>query len=155
MSSQEYNVLNSLFVALDQRVNSMDKRIITVEQRVTTLEQFAKTVTVTQPTTQPPVTTPTSTPTTGTQPVTTTPQAGTTTTTTTTPPATTTTPAAPETYAVCTAFGLNVRSGPGSTYPVVAGLVSGQRVQVLERKNGWARLNTPAGWSSEQYLRFM
>jgi lysozyme len=56
--------------------------------------------------------------------------------------------------AVCLAYGLNVRSGPGTNYPVVSGLVSGQRVKVIERQNGWAKFEAPAGWSSDQYLSF-
>jgi lysozyme len=59
-----------------------------------------------------------------------------------------------ELYAVCKASGLNVRSGPSTAYPVVGGLTFGQRVKVLERQNGWARLESPAGWSSERYLEF-
>jgi len=63
-------------------------------------------------------------------------------------------PASASTYATCTAQALNVRSGPGATYPVIGWLSNGQRVRVVERQNGWARLETPAGWSGERYLRF-
>jgi hypothetical protein len=60
-----------------------------------------------------------------------------------------------EVYASCTATGLNVRSGPASTYPVVGQLVYAQRVRVLERQNGWAHIETPAGWCNETYLQFV
>ncbi len=63
-----------------------------------------------------------------------------------TPPATS--------YALCTAEALNVRSGPGATYPVIGWLSNGQRVKVVERQNGWARIDNPSGWSGERYLRF-
>ncbi len=57
-------------------------------------------------------------------------------------------------YATCTASSLNVRSGPGTSYPAVGYLVYGQRVHVLERQDGWARIETPAGWCSEKYLKY-
>lgn len=65
------------------------------------------------------------------------------------PPPTTTV-----TYGVCIAdYALTVRSGPGVTFPPVDYLRNGQRVRVLEQKDGWARLESPAGWSSLRYLR--
>ncbi len=64
-------------------------------------------------------------------------------------------PASASGYALCTAQALNVRSGPGATYPVIGWLTNGQRVKVMERQAGWARLETPAGWSGERYLRFL
>jgi probable enterotoxin D len=57
------------------------------------------------------------------------------------------------TFAICLASGLNVRSGPAATFPVVGGLVYGQRAKVMQRENGWAQLENPAGWGSESYLR--
>ncbi len=57
-------------------------------------------------------------------------------------------------YATCAASSLNVRSGPGTSYPAVGYLVYGQRVRVLERKDGWARIESPAGWCSEKYLKY-
>lgn len=57
-------------------------------------------------------------------------------------------------YATCTASSLNVRSGPGTSYPAVGYLVYGQRVRVLERQDGWARIESPAGWCSEKYLKY-
>ena len=70
----------------------------------------------------------------------------------TTPP---TTPPTLTLYAVCIAAGLNVRSGPGATYPVVGGLVYGQKVKVQERKDGWSRCDAPAGWFNEKYVNFV
>lgn len=55
-------------------------------------------------------------------------------------------------YMVCRARALNVRSGPGSVFPVVGWLENGQRIKVLERNNGWAQLEAPKGWSMETYL---
>jgi lysozyme len=57
-------------------------------------------------------------------------------------------------YATCITSALNVRSGPGASYPMVAGLKYGQRVKVIKRQNGWAQFEDPAGWSSEAYLTF-
>jgi lysozyme len=58
------------------------------------------------------------------------------------------------TYAICNTSGLNVRNGPGATYPIVGGLTYGQRVRVLDRQQGWAQLERPSGWSNENYLSF-
>jgi GH25 family lysozyme M1 (1,4-beta-N-acetylmuramidase)/uncharacterized protein YraI len=57
-------------------------------------------------------------------------------------------------YATCTTSALNVRNGPGASYPMMAGLRYGQRVKVINRQNGWAQFEDPAGWSSEAYLSF-
>jgi lysozyme len=64
-------------------------------------------------------------------------------------------PAPASLYAVCAAAGLNLRRGPGVSYPVVGGLVYGQRVKVLERQSGWAQSESPAGWCSEKYVNFV
>jgi lysozyme len=69
-------------------------------------------------------------------------------------PTASTSPASASSQAVCTAQALNVRSGPGASYPVIGWLSNGQRVKVVERQNGWVRLENPAGWSGERYLRF-
>jgi GH25 family lysozyme M1 (1,4-beta-N-acetylmuramidase)/uncharacterized protein YraI len=74
-----------------------------------------------------------------------------------TPPSTPPTPPpadAGAVWAVCKASGLNVRSGGGTNYPVVGGITYGQRVQVLSTKDGWAQLESPAGWCSERYLEY-
>jgi len=118
--------LESRIVTLEQRASSIEQRISLVEQSVAAIKN---TLASAPPTgTQPPAPVP--------QPV---------------PPA----PAPdPGVMAICMALGLNVRSGPGPSYPVVGGLVSGQRMKVLERQTGWARFESPSGWSSEQYLKF-
>jgi len=124
-------------VELENRIITLEQRASTIEQKISTMQQAiaalqnATTASTQSTGTQPPA------PTTGSQPA---PQ---------TPPP----QPAPTVSAICMALGLNVRSGPGPTYPVVGSLVSGQRVKVLERQNGWARFESPAGWSSEQYLK--
>jgi lysozyme len=77
-----------------------------------------------------------------------------------TPPTGDTTPPSPPPtsftlYAVCTAAGLNVRSGPGATYPIIGGMVYGQKVKVQERKDGWSRSDSPSGWFNEKYVNFV
>ncbi|MCS7011739.1 MAG: SH3 domain-containing protein, partial [Anaerolineales bacterium] len=57
-------------------------------------------------------------------------------------------------YGICNTGRLNVRSGPGTSHPIVGSLTYGQRVKILERRNGWARLESPAGWCYEGYLSF-
>lgn len=54
------------------------------------------------------------------------------------------------TYKV-TASALNVRSGPGTTYPRVKVLPRGETLTVTEVKNGFGRVK--AGWCSMQYLK--
>lgn len=46
--------------------------------------------------------------------------------------------------------GLRVRAGAGSNYDVVSGLEYGDRVTILETKNGWGRIS--AGWISMDYI---
>jgi mannosyl-glycoprotein endo-beta-N-acetylglucosaminidase len=58
------------------------------------------------------------------------------------------------TYGVCNTSGLNVRSGPANTYSIVGGLTYGQRVRILERREGWAQIEAPQGWCNENYLSF-
>ena len=70
------------------------------------------------------------------------------------PPQPPTPPPSTDLYATCTASSLNVRSGPGTSYPAIGYLVYGQRVRVLERQDGWARIESPAGWCSEKYLKY-
>jgi lysozyme len=60
----------------------------------------------------------------------------------------------PEAYGICNTSGLNIRGGPGVAYPIVGGLTYGQRIKILSHKNGWAQIETPAGWSNESYLSF-
>ena len=121
-------------VETETRINSLEQRATAIEQRISTVEQSlaALKTTVASLSTQ-----------------TSSSQTSSTTSTTSTTDTTSTV------TAICMALGLNVRSGPGATYPVVGGLVSGQRVKVLERQSGWSRFESPAGWSSEQYLKFV
>jgi len=70
------------------------------------------------------------------------------------PPITPNPPSSNDTYATCITSALNVRSGPGASYPMAAGLRYGQRVKVIKRQNGWAQFDNPVGWSSEAYLSF-
>jgi GH25 family lysozyme M1 (1,4-beta-N-acetylmuramidase)/uncharacterized protein YraI len=66
---------------------------------------------------------------------------------------TTTTPSTSnELYGVCNTSGLNVRGGPGVTYPIVGALTYGQRVKIVTQKNGWAQLQLPSGWCNQSYL---
>ena len=58
------------------------------------------------------------------------------------------------TYAICNTSALNVRNGPGISYSIVGGVSYGQRVKILNRQNGWAQIETPAGWCNESYLSF-
>jgi lysozyme len=70
------------------------------------------------------------------------------------PPTPTYPPSTNITYASVISFALNVRSGPGASYPIVGGLKNGQRVKVINRQNGWAQFENPAGWGSDAYLSF-
>ncbi len=57
-----------------------------------------------------------------------------------------------ELYGVCNTSALNVRKGPGVSNPIVGGITYGQRVRILTQQNGWAQLQTPAGWCNQSYL---
>jgi lysozyme len=70
------------------------------------------------------------------------------------PPVTDPIPSGTAVYATCTINALNVRSGPGISYPMQAGLAIGQSVKVIKRQNGWAQIENPAGWVSEAYLSY-
>lgn len=51
-----------------------------------------------------------------------------------------------------TANVLNVRSGVGMNYPIVSTVRKGTTCMLIEEKNGWGRLLSPAGWVSMQYV---
>lgn len=53
-------------------------------------------------------------------------------------------------YRVTPTIGLNIRSGPGTSYGKVGGYPCGAVVDVLEVKDGWGR--TDQGWISMAYL---
>jgi hypothetical protein len=50
------------------------------------------------------------------------------------------------------AVGLNVRSGPGATYPVIRAEMFGNEVFILSEANGWAEIR-PGEWVNKSYLR--
>ncbi|WP_042195952.1 N-acetylmuramoyl-L-alanine amidase [Paenibacillus camerounensis] len=57
--------------------------------------------------------------------------------------------------ATVTADSLRIRGGPGTGYAVVGSLKAKDKVTVLARQDGWARIRTTAGeigWVSAQYL---
>lgn len=49
--------------------------------------------------------------------------------------------------------GLNVRSGPSTSYSRVGGLANGTSVTIYEEQNGWAKIGE-GQWVSEDYLSF-
>ena len=53
-------------------------------------------------------------------------------------------------FRTVTAAYLNVRSGPGISYPVMKVLRFGNEVSVLDSVNGWAKID--GGWVSEDWL---
>ena len=53
-------------------------------------------------------------------------------------------------FRTVTASYLNVRSGPGISYPVMKVLRFGDKVSVSDSINGWAKID--GGWVSEAYL---
>ena len=57
-------------------------------------------------------------------------------------------------FGICNTSGLNIRSGPGVTYPIVGGLTYGQRIKILNHKAGWSQIEAPSGWCNESYLSF-
>jgi hypothetical protein len=64
-------------------------------------------------------------------------------------------PAAPEPAWVGGEIKLNYRAGPTATSVPLGIVETGQRVTVLERKDGWARVEVAggaAGWLAESYL---
>lgn len=50
-----------------------------------------------------------------------------------------------------TASVLNVRSGPGKTYPVISTVRKDATKTVIEEKDGWGKITSPEGWISDQY----
>lgn len=47
--------------------------------------------------------------------------------------------------------GLHIRSGPGTDYESVGGLKKGDRVNIIEQKDGWGRISE--GWISMTYVK--
>lgn len=54
-------------------------------------------------------------------------------------------------YYSVTADLLNVRTGPGTSYPVVATVKRGSTLLIKEQKDGWGKFST--GWVSMNYVR--
>lgn len=50
-----------------------------------------------------------------------------------------------------TASVLNVRSGAGTSYPVVSTVKKGAVCELVEEKNGWGKISSPSGWISLKY----
>lgn len=50
-----------------------------------------------------------------------------------------------------TANVLNVRSGAGMNYPIIATVRKGSVHTLTDRNNGWGNINNPVGWISLQY----
>ena len=50
-----------------------------------------------------------------------------------------------------TANVLNVRSGPGTNYPVVRTVKKGEAYTIVEEQNGWGKLKSGVGWISLTY----
>ena len=61
-----------------------------------------------------------------------------------------TSPQESKTYGIVSASVLNVRSGPGSSYGKVASLSSGAQVEILEKLDGWYRIEN--GYVSSEYI---
>ncbi len=56
-------------------------------------------------------------------------------------------------YVVNAAGGLNVRTGPGTNYPVIRTLANGTSVIVVESSGDWRKISSPvAGWVNGWYL---
>ena len=51
-----------------------------------------------------------------------------------------------------TANVLNVRSGPGTNYPIVLQVKKGSAYTIIEEQGTWGRLKSGAGWVSLKYL---
>ncbi|GGI25808.1 SH3 domain-containing protein [Pedobacter mendelii] len=47
---------------------------------------------------------------------------------------------------------LNVRSGPGNTFPKVAAFTKGQEVFIIEESNGWYRVSADNKWVKKEFL---
>ncbi|WP_349407988.1 SH3 domain-containing protein [Pseudalkalibacillus sp. SCS-8] len=60
----------------------------------------------------------------------------------------------PSNHSTVSATSLNIRSGPGTNHSVVGSLRKGDKVDVLQRKEGWSQIqyNQLKGWVAERYL---
>jgi uncharacterized protein YgiM (DUF1202 family) len=73
-----------------------------------------------------------------------------------TPTDTATPTPAPKSCQVTAAEALNLRSGPGTSYPVIAWLQPGDVLTITQQSNGWVQVTTPtgaAGWVNSNYCK--
>jgi hypothetical protein len=49
---------------------------------------------------------------------------------------------------------LNVRSGPGTSFPVVASLITGQELFISGEQNGWCKISMDEKWVKKEFLSF-
>lgn len=47
---------------------------------------------------------------------------------------------------------LNVRSGPGNTFPKIAAFTKGQEVFIIEEDNGWCKISSDNKWVKKEFL---
>lgn len=57
-------------------------------------------------------------------------------------------------YALSIARGLEVYQDSNQSSKLEGSLAFGQRVKILEEKDGWTRVQAPVGWCSNRYLQF-
>ena len=62
-----------------------------------------------------------------------------------------------KTYKVNVKKRLNVRAGPGGSYPVIGKFTNGKKITVYEISNGWARIvySQRTGYVHEKYIRYV
>ncbi|MGM9475509.1 SH3 domain-containing protein [Pedobacter sp. GSP4] len=56
------------------------------------------------------------------------------------------------TRATVNATTLNVRSGPGTTFPKVSALTQNQEVFIVEESNGWCKISSDNKWVKKEFL---
>ncbi len=49
---------------------------------------------------------------------------------------------------------LNIRSGPGTSFPVVSSLLEGQEIFISVDENGWCRISMDEKWVKKDFLEF-
>lgn len=59
----------------------------------------------------------------------------------------------PYTVEVVADIGLNVRSGPSTSYKVITALPKGTKKTIVEEENGWGKLSDMNGWMSLAYTK--
>lgn len=56
--------------------------------------------------------------------------------------------------ATVNATSLNVRTGPGTTYPKNSSVIKDEEVFIYDEQNGWCKIGSGERWVSKQYLKF-